>query len=154
MEVDRYQQNHSLFIIGLLSLILCLTMLAISLYLLPHLLLGWRYDVPEFISHFRQWLTIQFALSAAGASKMIFFSFLSSAIGLGIIAYIASSRIENQIYANEFPDTQSEPEYEMSTAPKKEVMKDSLPTYLNVLGIIFLAVAAAFFVHWFISTPL
>lgn len=154
MEADRYQQNHKLFIIGLLSLVSSLLLLFFSLFLLPHLLLGWNYDVPEFIAYWREWITEQFAISEVWASRIIFMFFIFISIILGLIAHIASSRIEKQIYPDETPETSVKPEYRVEEEiPPKIFNKESMPVYLHVLGVVFLAAAAAFLVHWFVSTP-
>ena len=101
MEQDRYQKNHKLFIVGLLSLILGLSLVAFSLFILPNLFFGWHYDVPEFIANWVAWLQDAYELSSTAASKLTFFFFFLLGLFFAVIAYFSSNRIDNQIYSSE-----------------------------------------------------
>lgn len=148
MEQDRYQENHVLFIVGLISLLLCLGLLFFTLFMLPHLLFGWRYDVPEFISYVREWISSGFGLSSRQASSVIFVFFSIWVFVFGLVAYYASSRIDNKIYSiGQFTK-------ENTAKPSKKLsqgMKESLRFFLLVLGILIIAFAATFGFQWMIS---
>ena len=105
MEADRYQKNHKLFIVGIFSLVLGLSFLGFSLYMLPHLLFGWRYDIPGFIMFWREWLQSEYNYTEPGASKILFLFFFGFAAIFVVIAYLSSSRLDSQILSGELQDT-------------------------------------------------
>lgn len=98
MEADRYQQSHTFFIIGLISLIIGLFGLSFSLYLFPSLILGVSYDIPGFIIDWKYWFVSDHSFSEKGAAwAVIMFIFSPSLIAL-LIADVCSNHIDNQIY--------------------------------------------------------
>lgn len=76
MEPDRYQQNHQLYIFGIICFLISMGVMLFFFYTLPNLLLGWRYDVPEFIAYWREFLVFDFGFTERYASILIslFFS--------------------------------------------------------------------------------
>ena len=101
MEQDRFQKNHTLFILGMFSLIASMTLLALSFYIMPNLLFGWIYDVPGFIINWVEIIKIKYNYSAVVASQLVFSFLFSLAVFFGIIAYFSSNRIDNDIYSAE-----------------------------------------------------
>ena len=55
MEIDRYERNHKVFIIAMLSMIISLALLGFVLYMLPYLMFDWVYNVPSFIVTWSEW---------------------------------------------------------------------------------------------------
>lgn len=106
MEEDRYRTNNKLYIIGILSLLLSLSLLAFSLYILPHLLFGWRYDTPEFLMTLRTWLETSYNFTEVGAARFALTLFFLFTILFGIIAYITSNRVDDEIYEEELEEGQ------------------------------------------------
>lgn len=98
MEADRYQQNHMLYIFGMICLSTSLAFLLFSFFTFPHLLFGWHYDVPEFITFWRVWLISNFAIGLKHASWIIAFILFIAGLLFGVGAYTASTRIDNAIY--------------------------------------------------------
>lgn len=145
METDRYQQNHSLFILGLVSLLLSLSLLAFSCYNMPYLLFNWRYDVPEFIIMLHAWLVSTYSMTDHHASWVIVASLFSSSILFGIIAYIASNRIDNAIY-----DIKQE-EHTTSIHLTKD-FKASAELFGKILLLVLLVVLVAIGLDWYLDS--
>ena len=104
MEADRYQKNHTLFIIGIFSLLFGLSFLGFSLYMLPHLLFGWRYGSPEFIMFWKAGLQSQYGYTEPAASKLIFLFFFGASLICLFIAYFCSNRLDSKILSKELED--------------------------------------------------
>lgn len=144
MERDRYQQNHGLFVVAMVSLLFCMGLLFFSGFLFPYLMLGWIYNVPEFIIDWREWLISDYGFNLIIASHMVFMFFSVPAIICGIIAYYTSTRIENQIYTDEGNS-------QLDVIKKPFFNKDSLMflfKLLVILGAVFIAILG---LHWLIS---
>ena len=94
MEQDRFQKNHTVFIIGMISLVISLILLALCLYLLPNLLFGWQYDVPTFVPYINEWLISTYNFTDSSASKILFFILVGLSLVFIAIAYFSSNRIE------------------------------------------------------------
>src|SRR5262245_58460376 len=97
MEHDRFQQNSKLFIVGLICLLLCLSLLALGLYVLPHLLWNWSYGVPGLVLSLREWYINTYNFTTQGASWMVILTFLIPAVICGFISQWSSNYIEKQM---------------------------------------------------------
>lgn len=139
MEPDRYKQNKNLYVVGMVFLIISLSLFAFSAYILPHLLLKWRYSVPEFISHWRQWLQMQHQYSEEMASLLIFLFFFLLAFFSAVIAYATSNRIDDEIYTTE---TSVEP-------ARAETINENKKTLMLVLKITIIILVAILMVTVF-----
>lgn len=142
MEQDRYQKNHKIFIIGLFSLLLSLSLFAFSFYVMPNLLFGWYYDVPLFVMNLVEWLQYSYNYSSGAASKLIFLVIFLSALFFAGVAYYCSNRIDNQIYSSE-----------LQSQKKTKSKRDGLRLALKILVISILVFIAATLLEWSIYTP-
>lgn len=107
MEPDRYRHNHKLYIIGMFFLAMSLCLFAFCVYVFPHLLLGWVYDVPEFIADWRNWLHINHGYSDSISSLIIFLFIFFLAVAFAVIAYAASNYIDDKLYDNRTETTET-----------------------------------------------
>lgn len=139
MEEDRYRTNNKLYSLGIVSLLLSLSLFAFSFYILPNLLFGWKYDTPEFIMHFREWLQWNYHLSEIAAARLTLASFFLLAIIFGVIAYIASNRVDDQIYEDAFEKSQpSEPIAQRKTI--SESMGFGLKVFFILIAVVLFAI--------------
>ena len=147
MEVDRYQQNHAAYIIAMVSFVVSMSALLYAIYIFPHLVFGWRYEVPGFISSLRIWLVEDFALSTTLTSWVIVLTFFFIGIVSGICSYIASSRIENAIFASEIKSVETE------NTPAKSQSNATRSLFFIVKMILFLILAylATVAFQWLLS---
>ena len=148
MEPDRYQQSHSLYILGMISLLISLGIFLFLIFILPHLLLGWHYNVPEFISFWREWLIETHGMSVEHSSWMIAAFFATLAFVFGIVAYVASTRIENAIYPRQTQVLTDKP-----IKRRTRGLKDPTPFFWKVMGFVILAYIATFVFHWLLTVP-
>ncbi len=147
MEPDRYQQSHSLYILGMVCLLISLGTLLFLIFILPHLLLGWHYNVPEFISFWREWIIETYGMSVNYSSWIIAAFFVVLAVVFGIVAYVTSTRIENAIYPMK---TQA---VTVQSKKKTKGLKDSTYFFWKVMGFVILAYIATFAFQWLLSVP-
>jgi len=149
MEHDRYQKSHGLFIVGLLSLIFSLSLLALSFYIMPSLIFGWHYNTPAFIVNLVEWLQYTYNYTAAGAAKAVFWVVFVSALFFAVLAYICSNQIDNEIYKVEL-ESKKQTKTEKNTTQDD---KEGLSLTLKILFFALLIFGAAALFEWFIYTP-
>lgn len=97
MPNDRYEVNKPVYIIGLISQICSLASLMLACYILPYLIWGLNYDVPEFISHWQTFLQDKFDYTDQAANRAILWTLFGSSIMFGLISYWASHYLDKHI---------------------------------------------------------
>ncbi len=147
MEPDRYQKNHPLYIFGMVCFLISMGLLLFSFFMLPHLLFGARYDVPEFIAHWREYLASVFGITDKYASTLISLFLTLSGILFGFGAYYASTRLDNVIYG--IKDTKEPGGFHISTETQ-----ESLHVFWKVLALIALFYIVIFIFLWLLSAPI
>lgn len=146
MEQDCYQQSHHLYIIGMLFFILSLALFAFTAFILPYLLLKWRYDVPEFIIYTQQWLQTQHNMTDREASLLILIFFLALSIAVTLIAFAASKKLDSQIYAEKIPD-------ENKPARVSDDTRETVSVLSKIVLIVILVFIGAILFEWMIYIP-
>ncbi len=131
MEIDRYERNHKVFIIAMLSMIISLALLGFVLYMLPYLMFDWVYNVPSFIVTWSEWFVDNYNYSEHGARRIILLIFTIIECTFIFIAYLTSNSIEKQIF---------KPEIQYTNPIKKNSNQDreGLHLGLKILFIIFI----------------
>ena len=146
MEQDRFQENSKLFIVGLICLLLCLSLLAIGLYIVPFLIWNWHYSVPGMVIQLREWYKETYNFTNAGASWLVFLTFIVPALICGVISRWATNTIDKEIFGVE----------ESSPDRKTEIHEDIQETVsfgLKIAVLIVLVILAVSFVDWMVTLP-
>lgn len=148
MPVDRYEQNRMLFIIGILCLIVSLSLITFSLYILPTMLWSWLYSTPEFLFIWRENLTETYGYTETSSGLIVFLIFFLPGAFAGLLSVLISNRIDKQalglIVKEE--DT-SEPQSRVSQEIK-ESFGFGAKIFLLSLGVIL----AVWLLNWLLST--
>ena len=97
MEQSRYQENHGLYIFGLICLSLGLIFLGVTLYLVPLILFHWNVGVPVQYFIFIEWLHHDFELNEVSASWILWDFFLAFGLIFMVIADVISNYIDNHL---------------------------------------------------------
>lgn len=151
MEQDRYQKNHKLFILGMLSLVISLGLFAFAVYILPNLLFGWVYDVPSFVTYLKGWLQSTHNFTDPSAGRFIFLCVFLAALIFAFIAYVSSNWIDNQIYSDELNQL-----HEMQSISKTAEAQNSggegTHLFFKILGYVMLIIIVALLVDWYLKT--
>ena len=146
MEQDRYQKSHKLFILGMISMIGSLALFTFSLYLLPNLLFGWHYNMPDFISDLKGWLQLEYDFTDPGSAKLVFLIFFIPALFFSIVAYFTSNSLDNKIYKEEL-DSNRKP------AKPQKSRDEAIRLFLQILLLVILVFIGTSVVEWLIYTP-
>ena len=146
MEHDRYQENKALFIIGLISLIATVVLFAFSIYILPAMMWGWHYNIPEQLFIWREQLKTYYQISELYAGVILFLSFFVPALLMGFISYWTSNKIDNQIYRSELYQPERMPGYSAGS-------EESLGLGLKIFILALLVIAGVLFMEWLITSP-
>jgi len=97
MEQSRYQENHGLYIVGLICLTLGLLFLGVTLYLAPFIFFHWNIDIPMNFFMVIEWLHHDFELNEASAAWIFWDFFLVMGLIFMIIADVISNYIDNHL---------------------------------------------------------
>ena len=143
MEDDPSQRHHKLFIVGLVSLVMTLAFLGITLYMLPNLLFGLRYDTPEFFLFLNEWLQSQYGYTNTGASKIILLSLFIPTTFFMVVAYIFSNRIERQMINSDVSSVDNPVKF-------RKHGREGLYLALKILAIMIVVFIVASVLQWLI----
>ncbi|CDZ79291.1 putative protein involved in cysteine biosynthesis [Legionella massiliensis] len=146
MEQDRYQQNSKLFVVGLISLLLCLSLAGFGFYIFPYLIWNWGYDVPELVPNLREWYKGNYNFGDSGASWMVFLTFIIPAVISGFISQWASKYIEKQMYGL----TEENPE---KHAEMQRDIQETISFGLKIFFLIILVIVGITLVEWLVAPP-
>jgi hypothetical protein len=97
MEQDRYSNNNTLYILGIISLILALSLFFFSMYILPFLVWNLHYDVPDFISSMIMYFEDAYFYSVNTSKVLTWLIFFIPSFITGYISYYISNYIDDQI---------------------------------------------------------
>ena len=89
-------KNDKYFLVGLISLAITLFLLPFACYLLPSVLFGWTYHIPDFVFAWTDTLQDMFSLNSQQASWAVWGIFFVSAAFFAVIAYVTSTKIKDE----------------------------------------------------------
>lgn len=146
MEYDRYQQNHSLFIIAMICLVASMALFGFSFYIAPALIWDLHYDIPLFVLSWRETLHLDYEYTERSSALIIFLTFFLPACLAGFLAWYTSNQLENQVYhiEPEKPDPAIIEE-------RNEHLKESTGLGLKIFLLIGIVLVGTIFVQWFFS---
>ncbi len=148
MEPDRYTVSHGYFIAGIVGLVACLAFMTFSAYIFHYLILGCRYQIPNFIIESMDFLQSSYELSERAASIWVLMFFVIPGMMSGIVAYIASYHIESQLYQQDAsPDNPDTPAIKSKKNPG-----EGIKLILKLLLIVLLVYVSTEVFHWLISS--
>ncbi len=137
MEYDRYNENNKLYIVGIICLVLCLGFLFFSLYILPFLIWGLHYDVPEFISRMLSYFEDNYYFSHYFSAICVWFIFFIPSVITGIISYFISNNIDDHLLGIV---KQSDEEVEQHSVEVRQELKESAGLGIKILFLMVLVV--------------
>lgn len=143
MEQDRYNTDHFLFIIGMISLIMSLAMFGLTFYVLPNLLFGLIYDIPSFISEWREWIRTSYQVTDYAASQIIALFLFTLSLMFALIAYLSSNQIDNKIFRSEL-------ELQEEVTHEKKKNRETMILVIKILFTIMMVYVFAQAFQWFI----
>lgn len=147
MEADRYQQNKKLFLACFICIILSLSLTCFALYILPPLVLEWRYNIPEFTFAWRESVKQYYNISEDRAGFIVFLLFFIPALITAIIAYFTGNRVENEVQGLH---THKPIQEEILN----EDLKASASLSLKIFGLIILIFIGVVFFQWLLMSLL
>lgn len=96
MKYDAFQKHQKLFVFGICCLVICLSLLFFSLYIIPFLVWEINYGVPLFITTFITNMNENYGYTTMGAKFLIELLLLIPAFIAGLISYFISSYLDRQ----------------------------------------------------------
>lgn len=90
------KNNNTLFIVGVICLVLSLGFLLFALYILPFLLWNLAYDVPDVVTDLTAFLQDDYDYSIAGSKLITWLAFFIPGLITGFMSYYISNRIDKE----------------------------------------------------------
>lgn len=131
-----------LYFFGMLFLLLSITLFGFSFYIFFHLVLGWHYEIPEFIPTWQRWFYAKLPFTDSKINLIIFGIFFVSAAIAGFIANKISHKVEDL----EEPFTKPEP-----ILPEKQNSSEGFDFFLKILLLILVVFASTMVFEWLIE---
>lgn len=156
LEQDRYQLNPKLYTFGMIMLMLFWFFLLMAFYIVPFLVWGLHYDVPEFVIAWQLYIQDEFDLTLSNAKWFTFLTFAIPAVICMFISWLISIYIDNKIVHDiEEKEQTSVP---IDQAPdKRPLLERPVGQELSFASKIFIlmvvAVVILFLVEWLITSP-
>lgn len=146
MEFDRYQKHHKLYLLGIICLLICLSLLFYSLYLMPFLLWKLNYNVPELVTNTLAILEDKYGFSNGQSRGIIGLILFILILITGFISYYVSNSIDNEIYKSEF--ALPEQETKIHTEEIQKDIKESATLGFEIIVLMILVVVGLFLLQW------
>lgn len=149
MEPDRYKNHHTLYILGIISLILAISLLFFSLYILPFFIWHLDYNVPEQIVYLSTFFQDKYDYTVTKSNILVWLVFFVPGIIFGIISNYISNYIDNEIYHINMEQT--EEERELSSSEVKKQIKESASLGLKIISLMIIIVLIVLLLQLFIQ---
>ncbi|ARB91298.1 hypothetical protein [Legionella longbeachae] len=150
MEQDRFSHNQKLYILGMICLLLGLGLFVFSLYIIPFFIWDLNYNVPYFILALLNLFQEEYNYSIEASKVIVWLIFFIPGIVTGLISYVVSNYIDNQIYKAE--QKSEENQGNLYNQEKRIVRQESIFFSLKILGLMILFVFLIFLFQYLIQS--
>ncbi|VEB36076.1 transmembrane protein [Legionella sainthelensi] len=150
MEQDRFSHNQKLYILGMVCLLLSLGLFVFSLYIIPFFIWDLNYNVPYFILALLNLFQEEYNYSVETSKVIVWFIFFIPSIVTGLISYVVSNYIDNQIYKAE--QKNEENQGNLYKQEKRIMRRESVAFSLKILGLMILFIFLIFLLHYLIQS--
>lgn len=140
MESDRYQRHHVLYFVGIVSLLICLSLVFLVLYILPYLIWQLNYDLPEFITTMIAFFEEKYSVTELRSRIYVVILLIIPIVVTGFVSYYVSNFIDDEIYKNELTSDEVIEQKNHSDDVKQEI-KESATVGFEIIGLIILVIA-------------
>lgn len=93
---EESKSNNRIFIVGVVCLVLSVSFLFFSLYIIPYLLWELHYDVPDFVAATIASVQNNYNYSSSTSKFIVWLLFLIPSLVMGFISYLISNRIDKE----------------------------------------------------------
>lgn len=148
MAEDKYLQHKKLFFSAMIFFVLGLSLFIFAIYIVPYLVWGWNYDVPEFIFNWREWLRDTYDLSDKAAKRIIFLCILVPGIIIGIITHFIINNIEHKVLDEDFEEVEP-----VKKRLENTDLRNTVIFSLRLISLIVLVILVLFSIEWLLTVP-
>lgn len=149
MEPDRFNNNHKLYILGIICLVACISLFFFSMYIAPFLLWQLNYDVPDLVTSLITLFNEEYELSLTASRVLTWFVFFIPCIITGLISYYISNRIEDKIY--HFDSEVSEEDKKTHSFDVQKQIKESASIVFKIVLLMIVIVVIILFLQLLIQ---
>lgn len=93
---EESKSNNKIFIVGVVCLVLSVSFLFFSLYIIPYLIWELHYDVPDFVAAAIVNVQDNYNYSGSTSKFIVWLLFLLPSLVMGLISYFISNRIDKE----------------------------------------------------------
>ncbi|KTD54406.1 transmembrane protein [Legionella sainthelensi] len=150
MEQDRFSHNQKLYIVGMVCLLLSLGLFVFSLYIIPFFIWDLNYNVPYFILALMNLFQEEYNYSVEESKVIVWLIFFIPSIVTGLISYVVSNYIDNQIYKAE--QKNEENQGNIYKQEKRIMRRESVAFSLKILSLMILFIFLIFLFQYLIQS--
>lgn len=96
MLLSQEREDPKVYFTGVVSLFLSVALILFAIYILPFLIWGFYYDVPDFISHYLAFAEESLELSPSTSKFVVWISFIIPGFIAGYISYYISNLLDER----------------------------------------------------------
>lgn len=146
--MEYNQQNNKLFISGIICLVLCLSLIAFSLYLAPNFIWDLHYDTPEFIANQIAYFDNDKEYTTAGSKLIVWLCYFIPGLLFGVASTYISQKIDRVVLHDELNiDTEAE---EQAAINVKEELKESAGLGVKIIVLMIAIIVIVFLLQEFV----
>ncbi|KGP63817.1 membrane protein [Legionella norrlandica] len=148
MQGNMYE-NSKLHIVGIICLVISLGLFFFSIYIIPYLIWGLYYDVPDFVSNMISYAEDQYYYSTATSRVIVWLIFFVPSLITGYFSYYISNYIDkkNLKLTEEFEEKAQE---ELKSKSLGQI-RDSTILGIKIILLMILILAVIFLLQTLIS---
>lgn len=134
-------QNNKLFIFGIVCLVLCITFILFSLYIIPFLIWNLNYNVSAFVITLIAYFEDTYYFSEPVSRFIVWLILFIPGLIAGYLSYLISHKIDNKVLGLEPYTEETEEEVVQRTERIKKDLKESAGIGLKILFLMIASVA-------------
>ncbi len=157
LEQDRYKQNPKLYIFGMVMLMCFWIFTLLSLYILPFLIWGLHYNVPEAIIGWQYHLETNYSMSIQLSKLLTFLTFAIPALICFFISWLISAHIDKKIVLSAEEIERTSVPVDMAHEKQSRTPRptgEELSFASMIILIILMVLLLLFGIQWLISEPI
>lgn len=134
---NQSNQNNKLFIFGIINLVISLSCILYSLYILPFLIWNLSYEVADTVLELIAYFEDTFYYSKALSRLLTWLVFFIPGVITGLLAWYASLKIEKRVLGADLETPESGEDTGINTERLKRDMRESAGFGMKIVFLIF-----------------
>ncbi|HAU3942032.1 TPA: hypothetical protein ACT96X_002943 [Legionella pneumophila] len=149
MEHSWYDNNNKLFVLGIICLIIFLVLFFFSIFIMPFLIWGLHYNVPDFVSNMIAYLEDKYYYSLPTSKTLVWLVFFIPSLIAGYLSYYISLYIDKKNFLKE--KSIKEEQVKENSSETNEQIKESASLGFKILILMVAILVVLFLLQEFVK---